>query len=132
MKRTSALYNSMIGIGGLVACTVLLVCAAALLLSPRQHISLDALKKENVQACTVSLQSSGFEVKRDGSSLQAKMLGLEGYREKLLKSSLAISACDNLRLVNYCMGNCKDPTDEKGLSANGTFMRLSYFDPILK
>jgi hypothetical protein len=132
MKRTNALYNSMIGIGGLVTCTVLLVCSAALLLSPRQHIALDVLKKNNIEVCTKSLQSSGFEVTPNGNSLQAKMLGLADYKTKMLQASLAISACDNLRLVSYCMGNCKDPADEKGSTTNATFLRMSYFDPILK
>ena len=132
MRRTHALYNSMIGIGGLVACTVLIVCAAALLLSPRQHVPLDVFKKENIQACTSALENSGFEVKRDGSSLQARLMGLDDYKTKMLKSSMAISRCENLRLVNFCMGNCKDPADEKGATANATFFRMSYFDPALK
>lgn len=132
MKRTNALYNSLIGIGGLVACSVLLVSAAALLLSPRQNINLVALKNESVLACTKSMESSGFEVKREGNSLQAKMLGLENYKEKILQSSLAINACGNLQLVSYCMGHCKDPSDEKGRLVNATFLRMSYFDPQLK
>ncbi|AYG47612.1 hypothetical protein DV532_25270 (plasmid) [Pseudomonas sp. Leaf58] len=132
MKRTNALYNALVGIGGLMACAILLVSATALLLSPRQQIALQDLKTKNIQACTTAMKSSGFEVIREGNSLQAKMPGLKDYKNKLLQGSLAISACDNLKLVSYCMGTCKDPSDPKGGSVNGTFLRMSYLDPVLQ
>lgn len=132
MKRTNALYNALVGIGGLMACAVLVVSATALLMSPRQHISLNNLKAKHIQACTTAMKSSGFEVMREGNSLQARMPGLEDYKNKLLQGSLAISACENLKLVSYCMGTCKDPSDPKGGSVNGTFLRMSYLDPVLR
>lgn len=132
MKRTNALYNALVGISGLMTCAVLLVSATALLMSPRQHISLNDLKVKHIEVCAAVMKSSGFEVVRDGNSLQAKMLGLEDYKTKLLQGSLAISACDNLKLVSYCMGTCKDPSDPKAGSINGTFLRMSYLDPVLQ
>lgn len=132
MKRTSALYNSIIGISGLVICTALVVGSAALLFSPRQQISLEKIKAENMTLCKNSLTQDGYEVKQEGNALTASMPDLKDYRTKLLQSSLAISRCTNLKLVSYCMGNCKNPRDPKAPSQSGTIFILSYFDPELK
>jgi len=129
VKRSNALFNSTIGIAGLVVFTVSVIAATALLLSPRQDIPYEKLKTAAVESCQKSTQQAGFVVVKDGSSVEAKLFGVEDHENKILKSSIAIQNCEDMQMTEFCMGDCKD---KKGASIRGVVFRMSYFDPALK
>lgn len=129
MKRSNALFNSTIGIAGLVVFTISVIGATALLLSPRQNVPYEKLKTSAVESCQKSTQQAGFVVVKDGGSVEAKLFGLEDHEKKMLKSTIAIQDCQDMQMTEFCMGDCKD---KKGASIRGVVFRMSYFDPALK
>lgn len=129
MKRTNALVNSTIGIAGLIVFTLSVIGSVALLLSPRQEVPYEKLRSEAVDACQRETQQAGFVVVKNPGSIEAKLFGLDDYEKKMLSSSLAIQACQNMQMTQFCMGECKD---SKGSPIRGLTFTMSYFDPALR
>lgn len=129
MKRSNALFNSTIGIAGLVVFTVSVIASTALLTSPRQNIPYEKLKASAIESCQKSTQQAGFVVIKDGGSVEAKLFGLEDHEKKILRSTVAIQHCQNMQMTEFCMGDCKD---KKGAEVRGVVFRMSYFDPAMK
>lgn len=129
MKRSSAIFNSTIGIAGLVLFTACVIGSVALLVSPRQDISYERLRVEAIDSCQKNAQQAGFVVIKSGNSVEAKLFGLEEHEKKLLQSTVTLQSCSNMQLTEFCMGECKD---SKEAGVRGVVFRMSYFDPALK
>lgn len=129
MRKGSGFYNATIGISGLVVSVIALALSAAMLMSPRQTIDMDALKKRSVDGCQQTAQREGFMVKPQGLGLEMKMSGLTSHKEKLLLSGLVVSQCQGLELSSFCMGEC---LDDQSARYEGLIMNLTYQDPEMK
>lgn len=129
MRKGNALYNAVLGIGGLVIATLALTISAALLLKPRQDVDVQVIQAKKVSACEASAQREGFMVTNGGSQLTFRDGGIDNFREKLIASSLVMAQCEGLIMTSYCMGSC---VDDQNASFEGIIMKLEYRAPVLK
>ena len=129
MRKGNALYNAVLGIGGLVIATLALTISVALLFKPRQDVDIRVIQAEKINACEVSAQREGFMVINGGSQLTLRSGGIDDFREKLTASSLIMAECEGLVMTSYCMGSC---VDDQNANFEGIIMKLEYRAPTLK
>jgi len=55
--------------------------------------------------------------------------GIDGFKEKLLTSSLVMAQCEGFVMTGYCMGSC---ADDNNATFEGVIMKLQYREPSLK
>ncbi len=129
MRKGNALYNAALGIAGLVVATLALTVSAALLIMPRQAVDLKVIQAEKVSACEATAQREGFMVTNNSGQLTLRDGGVDGFKEKLLTSSLVMAQCQGFVMTAYCMGSC---ADDNNATFEGVIMKLEYREPNLK